>query len=438
MLEAIFAAPALVKVLGSLAIILFANLLRTPLLIAILIGALVLAGWTGHPLGEIALLAGQALIAPSNLLLLAVLYLVIGLSNQMDAAGSMRDLVDAVRRRFSHRTAIATLPAMIGFLPMPGGAIFSAPLVDGCDPDGVILPDLKTQINYWFRHIWEYWWPMYPGVLLAMEKTGLATWQVMLYGLPLTLASVAVGHVFLLRRLHPAEAIGEEEDAPRASLLVLLTPILVVVAGYTLVRLGHAALAHAVPTLPVMSDFIPMGAGVLAAMLVLQRQRPQPRATWKKLLFSPKTFTMAGIIAAMQVYSAFINAHLPGGATLMGVMDTELHAWGIPLWAVFVIIPFISGLTMGVAFGFVGASFPIVVSLLGPDPTFGTLLSTAALAYGFGYLGMMLSPVHVCLIVTNEHFNTRLHRTLPPLALPAACIAVVVVAVHMALKVLVK
>jgi len=145
---------------------------------------------------------------------------------------------------------------------------------------------------------------------------------------------------------------------------------------------------------------------------------------------------MAGIIAAMQIYSAFINAKLPGG-TLMGVMDAELHAWGIPLWAVTILIPFISGLTMGVAFGFVGASFPIVISLLGPDPAFGALLSTAALAYGFGYLGMMLSPVHVCLLVTNEHFNTRLHRTLPPLLGPAAVVAAAVVAVHLALKVLV-
>ncbi|HOF90144.1 MAG TPA: DUF401 family protein, partial [Armatimonadota bacterium] len=74
---------------------------------------------------------------------------------------------------------------------------------------------------------------------------------------------------------------------------------------------------------------------------------------------------------------------------------------------------------------------------LGPDPAFGALLSTAALAYGFGYLGMMLSPVHVCLLVTNEHFNTRLHRTLPPLLGPAAVVAAAVVAVHLALKVLV-
>ena len=436
MFDALFALPVLVKVLLSLAVILIANLWRAPLMLAILIGALTLALWSGHTGTHIAQLTGSALIAPENLMLLAVIYCIIGLSNQMDAAGSMRDLIDAVRRRVSHRAALASLPAIIGFLPMPGGALFSAPMVEGCDTEGIIEADTKTQINYWYRHIWEFWWPMYPGVLLAMKISGLAIWQVMIYGVPLTLASIAVGHVFLLRRVHPAEAIGARHDAPRGALVRLLLPIFVVIAGYTLVRVAYALLTRRYPGLPEMSDFIPIGLGVLAAMLVLQLQRPLPWTRWKSILTARKTFVMAGIIAAMQIYGAVINADLPGGATLMSGMDHELHTWGIPLWAVFIIIPFISGLTMGVAFGFVGASFPIVISLLGPSPDFGMLLSTTALAYGFGYIGMMLSPVHICLIVTNEHFNTRLHRTLPLLIPPYACIAVVVLLVYWALTLL--
>jgi hypothetical protein len=29
-------------------------------------------------------------------------------------------------------------------------------------------------------------------------------------------------------------------------------------------------------------------------------------------------------------------------------------------------------------------------------------------AYGCVYFGMILSPVHICLVVTNEYFKTRL------------------------------
>jgi hypothetical protein len=40
------------------------------------------------------------------------------------------------------------------------------------------------------------------------------------------------------------------------------------------------------------------------------------------------------------------------------------------------------------------------------------------LAYGAGFMGQMLSPVHVCLVVTNQYFKTSLLRSLVGLILP--------------------
>jgi hypothetical protein len=95
------------------------------------------------------------------------------------------------------------------------------------------------------------------------------------------------------------------------------------------------------------------------------------------------------------------------------------------------LIPFISGLTMGLAVGFVGASFPIVISLMGEAPPSGQLMAATALAYGFGYIGMMLSPVHICLMVTSEYFRTRVLRNSLALAKPAAVVAATSIAVHL-------
>jgi len=47
---------------------------------------------------------------------------------------------------------------------------------------------------------------------------------------------------------------------------------------------------------------------------------------------------------------------------------------------------------------------------------------------------MMLSPVHVCLIVTNEHFKTRLARSLWGLLPPAAAMLLIVTAYHFAIR----
>jgi hypothetical protein len=89
-------------------------------------------------------------------------------------------------------------------------------------------------------------------------------------------------------------------------------------------------------------------------------------------------------------------------------MRDELMALGIPLLMVKMVIPFVSGAVTGIAVGFVGASFPLVFALLGPDPSLNQIASTTTFAYGFGFMGMMLSPVHICFLVTNEYFKTRL------------------------------
>jgi hypothetical protein len=74
---------------------------------------------------------------------------------------------------------------------------------------------------------------------------------------------------------------------------------------------------------------------------------------------------------------------------------------------------------MGSTVGLVGASFPLALSLLGPEPALGRLLATTVLAYGFGFMGELLSPVHVCLVVSAEYFRTRLLHGLTSLIPPA-------------------
>ena len=111
-------------------------------------------------------------------------------------------------------------------------------------------------------------------------------------------------------------------------------------------------------------------------------------------------------------------------------MRSEMAEFGIPLIAMVMLIPFVSGLTTGLAVGFVGASFPIVLSLLGPDASFGTIAATTVLAYGFGFAGMMVSPVHICLIVGSEHFRTSVLENSVALLRPVLVLLMWVVAVH--------
>ncbi len=434
MVDWILGVPVVVKVIGALALILAVNAFCRHLIVSVAAGALALALWSGHPAGQMATIAWRRLTSPSNLMLMLIIVLVIWLSSQMAASGVMEDLVGSVRALVSRRAAMGVLPAVIGLLPMPGGALFSAPLVDSVDMDGMVSPALKAQTNHWFRHIWEYWWPLYPGLLLSLEITGLQIWQFALIGLPLSLCAIGGGWLFLLRNVEAgADAPAEHaHHAPRRRLLGLVLPIVVVIAVYGLVRGGHAALRGAGVAVPAMNRYLPMAVGLVAAMAVLQRQRPLDREAWKRVLLCGRALNMAVIVAAVRIYGAFIEAELPGGTPLVARMHAEMDAWGVPLLLIVMLLPFVAGLATGVTIGFVGASFPIVIPLMN-DGTLGGLLGVTALAFACGFMGTMLSPVHVCLIVTSEHFRTRVLPNAAGLLGPAAAVIAGGLALHFAL-----
>jgi len=138
-------------------------------------------------------------------------------------------------------------------------------------------------------------------------------------------------------------------------------------------------------------------------MLHLQWSQPLNRNCWKKVLFSRTVTTDAGqrepwswCMVLHQFHPA--RRYRPGPADATG--DGRLGL--CPLTAVHRLHSLcLRGSPTGHRHvAFVGASLPIVLSLnSGPSPAPGTDVH-GALAFGFGYAGMILSPVHVCLIVS--------------------------------------
>jgi integral membrane protein (TIGR00529 family) len=400
-------APVLMKVLVTLGLILLVNRLVRELLVSVIIGTVLLGLWFGHGFPAIGAIAWKRASEPDNLLLTLVLLQVVWLSTLMAESGVMKDLVSTVRRRVPYRFSFAVLPAVIGFLPMPGGALFSAPMVDSCDPDRQLTGLFKTQINHWFRHIWEYWWPLYPGVILALELTRLQLWLFIAVELPVTLAAVIIGYLLLLRRIPRGMSQAIESDPPSGKVRfpALIAPILAVIGAFALIQL-------AVPGVQRVSRYIPMAAGLCLALAVLQAQRRMPLSVWRQALVSWRALQIVLLVVAVRIYAAVIEAPLPGGLLPVAVLRRELALSGIPEILLVALLPFICGFTMGSTVGMVGASFPLALSLLGPQPALGPLLATTVLAYGFGYMGELLSPVHVCLVFSVDYFKTRLLRSI--------------------------
>ena len=80
---------------------------------------------------------------------------------------------------------------------------------------------------------------------------------------------------------------------------------------------------------------------------------------------------------------------------------------GLPTGVVLFALPFIVGLLTGLTVGFVGATFPIITAMMSghPDPT------TVTFAFASGFAGVMLSPTHLCLLLTIQYFKADMAGT---------------------------
>jgi hypothetical protein len=413
-----FSVPALAKVLLIFTLVLVLNRTGLHLGLALIIGALGLCLWFDHGIIHSLEIVVRGAINIECFFLLLLIYQILTLTLLMNHTGMMKKMIRNVQSIVpSRRMALAVLPAMIGLLPMPGGAAVSAPMVDAADEDRKITPLQKTTINYWFRHSWEYWWPLYPGVLLASEISGLSLKHIAIIQMPLTLFSILFGSLFLLLPLK----LGPRKGRPKGRIWDLfqsLLPIIILliiwrIAGWLQVYLPDNKTGHVLNTV-FSSRYLPLIIGLTGAIIWIQMIHKPDQKTWKDILTRRKSYLLLVVVIGVKIFSAALESELPqsaGGERIVDLVRENLEVLHVPKIIVVMIIPFISGIVTGLAYGFVGASFPIVMSLVGESATITHVMSYVVLAYGFGYVGMMLSPVHVCFVVTNEYFKTQMLQT---------------------------
>ena len=415
---------ALACILGAFALILVLSRLKVPLTLAILAGSAVVGASMGLSASQLlgAMLAGAA--RPETVSLLIVTVLLLSLSHAMQEAGQMEQIVLLARAMLRRpAVAMAALPAFIGLLPMPGGALFSAPMVEAAAGEAKISGGRLSAINYWFRHIWEHWWPLYPGVILAAQLTASDFGTFMAYQLPLGIFMVAGGLV-VLRNLHPdlhvaapSPPAGTKRKLVRATSSIWVIPIVwvAVVAGLRLAG-GWLGRAHAAP---IIEKYLPVVTGLLFSLLWTVRMNRLSGRAVRRIFMKRDIYIMAVLVLSVMVFQQVL-----GCVQAAPMIADELKHLDMPVLLVIVALPFIAGMVTGLAVGFVGVSFPIVLGLIQGLPGSPEMRPYVVLAYACGHLGQMLSPLHLCHVVSNRYFGTAFgpvyKRILPAAAITAA------------------
>lgn len=354
----------------------------------------------------------HAMLYPKTLALSIIVSLILVLSNSMETSGEMQTLLGSFKGVIKHpKLKIILFPALIGLLPMPGGAVFSAPMVKELGAGADYRPASLSFINYWFRHIWEYWWPMYPGVLLVTVLANISLPVFMTFMSPFTVLAVVIGF-YKLKRPKGDDAITDDTWVPRVSIRPFLKhslPILIVIIPG--LALG-GAVSYLMPSLSVAKELGLISALFMAIGWVWVSGRFSYAAI-RSVLLKKQMLMMIYMIFTILIFKGILE-----DSHAVHMITEELEALRVPLAIITAVLPFLVGLVTGITIAVVGSAFPILIPLIQIIDPQGSLPAYMMLAMISGFTGVLLSPVHLCLILSNEYFGTTLGRVYRHLMLP--------------------
>ena len=407
-----FSMDAVYKILIVFAVMLGSVRIKFPLGGALIVGGMALNLWAGRTITDSFLSLGESFASLEMWLLLAVTMLIVEIARFMTVAENSNEIVGAAQRwggRHGRAASLMTLPAIIGLVPMPAGALFSAPLVEQAGSGVEGSNEWKAAINYWFRHVWEYWWPLYPGVIIAMAIFEMDAWCFMSVQFPFTLMAIGSGFLFLIKpHIKTFSALPVTDTGSNRRAIYLFMPLLIVVIAILMLPQFYVRILPDISVL--MRKLLALLTGLLIAMIpVFIDERKRSCRTEKhgngmfSTLFKPKSIYVFVTLMGVLVFKFLLNT-----SGLLLEAGNEIIASGISPAIAVAALPFMAGFVTGIALGFTGVAFPLVVGLMAAEGSGLTPLATLVLAYGFGYMGMMLSPVHLCLLVTRDYFGSSL------------------------------
>lgn len=400
--------PPVFRILAVFFLILLFNRVRIPLGIALVFGGILIDLWAAKPFTTVGFDLVASLARPELWLLVINITLILEFGYYMAHEPNSRAILSASRRlggRHGRALSLVLIPAAIGLVPMPGGALFSAPLVGENVQEKEVSSAWKVAVNYWFRHIFEYWWPLYPVVIVSLSIFSLATWKFFVLQIPFTLVSLLGGWVFLIRPqmnlLADDTRIEKGTDGHLAK--VLFPIVLVVICTLILPGIVREYLPGASVTTVKLGAML---IGLLCSLFIIwYLNRKNTSFRLFQHLISEKTGNVVFTLGGVMVFQAMLDA-----SGLLPLAGQQLSESMVPLEIVIAFLPFLAGIVTGIAIGFAGPAFPLVVGLVGSAPSLSQA-SVLVLAFSMGYAGMMLSPVHLCYILTRRYFFSGLWQS---------------------------
>ena len=304
----------------------------------------------------------------------------------------------------SKRIQLMLIPAIVGLLSVPGGAIFSAPFIDDLGEQAGVPKTRRAILNLVYRHLAMFLMPYANGLLLVMALTnnGINIYHLISLNLIFVLLYVSLGYFLYLRQ------VPRPEKTPRSHFGQHLWGLVRYTSPIYLSVLLNLILG------------VPFYLGMIANYLAV-------------LLLAPRKTFLADILHSINfnVLYAIIGVYFIQG--IIDRMDVVLAlftgAFQNPatLFVGIVVASFFFGLITGFQLTAIGVVVPILMEM--------SLAYPALLFYIFmtcicGFIGYFFSPLHLCQLFTCEYMGVSTKELYKQYAPFFAGLAVIVVLLY--------
>ena len=295
------------------------------------------------------------------------------------------ELIRTMSQDLSHllrnsKLVVGLLPAVIGLLPVPGGALMSAPLIETEANKLELKKDMKTYVNVWFRHTIFPVYPMSQVLILTAALTGISLTSLIMRQIPIVILMVIVGYLIAFRKGSTIKNDIEKRSlGPNLkSLLTAFSPILTMIFAVAIFRIDVSIAA-----------FI----GVAVLLLIT-------RPSLKTLSIPFRNKAIYGVTLA--AYGAMLLRNVTIGSGASDFIGNMIASGNINEVVLLLTVPAVLGFLVGSPSGGIAISVPMLAGTLSFTP------DTAALLYITAYLGYVGAPTHLCLVLTADYFKCPL------------------------------
>ncbi len=372
--------------------------------VALLVGALIIGVSSQLSPQEFIGVFIDSLENPTTLDLVLIVSLIPILASSMRETGMVDELVRGIERAVSGKAVLYSLPALMGALPILGGALLSAPLIDEEADRLGLTRDEKSFVNVWFRH-WNFFLhPLSPSLILAAALTNISLYTLILVQLPSAVIYMLLGYLISIHRIRENCRGGRGLTGLRSLPSVFLNTSPIILAVILNIAGLHMAAALA---LGIIFTFLLKRIKFRGALSIL----------WKGFDWR-FPFAMVGVMYLRHMigYSGAASSVMP-----------YIEYTGMPMFLALTVMAWAIGFMTATPTASVAIIFPIALTALGDiNPA---LTSILYLSMFFSYL---TSPTHLCLVLTVEYYKSELHnvyRKLMPASMAVYLITLMVAAV---------